>query len=386
MKKRLPFYITMLLLGLSSAPMAQPVNHVDDGVQQRNQKDTVRPCKFHISDYLSVGGMVNIQYDYTNQTANDNTLHETSAFQIRRARLDLKGNITPRLDFRLQADFATSPKLVDAFVRVKFCRFLNLQAGQFKTPFTLENPYAPLDLEFADNAQVISALAGYKDVSGISSYAMGREVGLQIYGNLAQFEREGKKYPLLSYYVGIFGGNGVNIKTDNMAKDLAGRIEFRPFLKQLTLSGSAYWGSYDDDKSENLLRLRYSGGAKYEDGSLTVRSEYVWGKTGISTLNESQEAVMEEICTQGFYLTAGYWFRFGWGKFSTAKQKLRPVLRYDYYRKNLSDDKSGSVYYSAGFDWWPEKHLNFRTSYTLRDIQKNNKLGHGMTAMLSVKF
>lgn len=376
----------MILTALSSASMAQPTNHAMDGDRKQNQKDTITPRKLHISDYLSVGGTVNIQYDYTNQIANDNTLHETSAFQIRRARLDLKGNITPRLDFRLQADFATSPKLVDAFVRVKFCRYINLQAGQFKTPFTLENPYAPLDLEFADNAQVISALAGYKDVSGISRYAMGRELGLQLYGTLVQFERDSKQYPLLSYYVGIFGGNGVNIKTDNMAKDLAGRIEFRPFLKHLVLSGSAYWGRYGEDELDDLLRLRYSGGAEYKDGNLTVRSEYVWGKTGISALNENQESVSKEFCTQGFYLTAGYWFHFGWGKFSTAQQKLRPVLRYDYYQKDLADNKSVSIYYSAGIDWWPEKHLNFRASYTLRDIQKNSKPGHGMTAMLSVKF
>ncbi len=386
MKKSLPFYIFMTLLGLSSAAMAQPTTHAGDSVPQLKQKETVTPRKFHISDYLSVGGMVNFQYDYTNQTANDNTLQETSAFQIRRARIDLKGNITPRLDFRLQADFANSPKLVDAFVRVKFCRYINLQAGQFKTPFTLENPYAPLDLEFADNAQVISALAGYKDVSGVSSYAMGRELGLQLYGTLAQFERDGKKYPLLSYYVGIFGGNGVNVKTDNMTKDLAGRIEFRPFLKNLTLSGSAYWGRYDDGKLDNLLRLRYSGGAEYKNDNLTVRGEYVWGKTGISTTNENHEILLKEFCTQGFYLTAGYWFHFGWGKFSTAKQKLRPVLRYDYYQKDLSDSQNVSSCYSAGIDWWPEKHLNFRASYTLRDIHKNNKLGHGMTAMLSVKF
>lgn len=386
MKKRAVFYILFILTGLSSASMAQAVEHTGDGIRQRNLQDTVVPRKFHISDYLSVGGMVNFQYDYTNQTANDNTLHETGAFQIRRARLDLKGNITPRLDFRLQADFANSPKLVDGYVRVKFCRYINLQAGQFKTPFTLENPYAPLDLEFADNAQVISALAGYKDVSGISSYTMGRELGIQLYGTLAQFERDSKKYPLLTYYIGIFGGNGVNVKTDNMAKDLAGRIEFRPFIKHLTLSGSAYWGRYDDGKLDNLLRLRYSGGAEYKDGNLTIRSEYVWGKTGISATNESQETISKEFCTQGFYLTAGYWFHFGWGKFSPAKQKLRPVLRYDYYQKDLSDSKSVSAYYSAGIDWWPEKHLNLRVSYTLRDIQKNNKSGHEMTAMLSVKF
>lgn len=345
--------------------------------------------KLHISDYIKVGGFINTQYEYTNQEHNDGSLAETSAFQIRRARLDVKGDITPMIDFRLQADFANSPKLVDAFVRVKFCKYINLQVGQFKIPFTLENPYSPLDLEFADNAQVITALSGYKDVTGIGSYATGRELGAQLYGTLAEFERGGKKYPMLSYAVGVFSGVGINMKTDNMAKDIAGRIEFRPFLKDLKLTGSAYWGRYQDANMDNLLRLRCTGGAEYKDEHLTVRGEYVWGNTGFSMYNLPTLSYTEDrMKTHGFYVVAGYWLNCGWGKYDKfgVSQKIRPVIRYDYYKKDLAADNSASTYYSLGLDWWPEKHLQFRVSYTLRDVAKYDKLGHGFNTMLSVKF
>ena len=65
---------------------------------------------------------------------------------------------------------------------------------------------------------------------------------------------------------------------------------------------------------------------------------------------------------------------------------MRPVLRYDFYQKDITAENGASSYYSVGLDWWPEKHLNLRINYTLRNIQKNNKLGHGFNAMLSVKF
>lgn len=378
----------VLILGMATVASAQKENKREKKTKMKSETEQSVPKKernFRISDYISVGGFINAQYEYLNQEVSDHDNIQSSIMQIRRARLDLKGSITPKIEFRLQADFANSPKLVDAFVKLKFCRYANLQVGQFKIPFTLENPYAPLDLEFADNAQVISALSGYKDVTGISSYANGREIGAMLYGTLLQFERDGEKYPLLGYSVGVFGGNGINVKTDNMAKDIAGRIEFHPFLKHLVLSGSAYWGRYAISDDLDGLRLRCAGGAEYRDDNLTVRGEYVWGKTGLGHVGADNVLSVRNMDTQGFYVIAGYWFRFGWGSKSNVQQKLRPVLRYDFYQRDVVDNVA-SIYYSAGIDWWPEKHVQLRLQYTLRQHQHNPCLAHSFLTMLSVKF
>ncbi len=392
-KPLLPLLILVALCCFSTIGRAQSDTIVhQNGSKEEATSEKSNKRKFQISDYLKIGGYINTQYSYTQQELNDRTLDETSVFQVRRARLDITGDIHPILDFRLQVDFANSPRIMDAYMRVKICKYLNIQAGQFKIPFTIENPYSALDLECIDNAQVITALAGYKDLAGVSSVAAGREIGLQLYGTLLEFGRDAEKYPLLAYKVGVFGGNGINIKTDNMAKDIAGQIDFRPFVKHLTLSGSAYWGRYSDDNMDNLLRLRCTGGAEYKDDRLTVRGEYVWGNTGFSQLTEvpNTEPYFSEtrMQTHGFYVVAGYWFNFGWGEKDkyNIQQKLRPVVRYDYYKRDLSEDNSASTYYSVGLDWWPEKHLNFRANYTLRDVASYNKLGHGFSAMLSVKF
>ena len=192
-----------------------------------------------IGDYLSISGWMNIQYDYESQLQNDGaTLDQINTFNVRRARLDVKGNITKNVEFRVQGDFAGTPKLVDGFVKVKLHKSFNIQAGQFKIPFTFENPQSPLTLEGIEYAQVISKLSGYSDMSGVKTYSGGRDVGLMIYGNFFKFERNGKEIPILTYKLGVFNGNGMNNKDANLAKDIAGSIEVCPGVKGLMLATS----------------------------------------------------------------------------------------------------------------------------------------------------
>ena len=94
-----------------------------------------------ISENVKLGGWIDAQYQYEK---NDDA--EKNFFQIRRARLDVKGSLSKWVDFRLQADFAPNPRLIDAFVKVNFCKYVKLQVGQFKIPFSLENILSPLDL------------------------------------------------------------------------------------------------------------------------------------------------------------------------------------------------------------------------------------------------
>lgn len=329
---------------------------------------TVRAQK--IADYLSLSGFIDTQYDIESYNGEKTDL---STLQIRRARLDIKGDVSERLSFRLQADF-TSPKLIDAFIKYRFNKLVNLQVGQFKTPFTLENPYSPLNLESIENAQAITKLAGYKDVSGVSSYANGRDIGVQISGSA--FQKNGK-WDVLTYYAGIFNGNGINTKDCNTDKDLAARIELRPIVEELVLSGSIYNGNYAIN-GKNADRNRYSAGLEYKNKKLTIRSEYLNGETGIS-----DGTSINNLKSNGFYAVAGYWFNFTSNGLS---QKIRPVVRYDFYDNNSDVDNDEAYAYMIGLDWWPEQNLRFFVNYTLKDQKKHENLGHSLSAMMSIKF
>ena len=66
-------------------------------------------AKSKIPGYLSVGGWIDGQYSYELQENNAVTpaiKDETSTFQLRRARLDFKGGVTDKIDFRIQAEVA----------------------------------------------------------------------------------------------------------------------------------------------------------------------------------------------------------------------------------------------------------------------------------------
>ncbi len=347
-----------------------------------------------IGDYLSISGWMNIQYDYERQLQNDNlTLTELNTFNVRRARLDVKGNINPYLEFRLQGDFAVSPKMVDGFVKVKLAKYFNIQAGQFKIPFTFENPQSPLTLEGIEYAQVISKLSGYSDVCHVATYSGGRDVGLMLYGDLFNFEREGKEIPILTYKLGVFNGNGMNKKDANLGKDIAGSIEICPGVKGLKLAASYYNGDYlldNEFKINDTLTInhkdnfanrdRLTFGGKYENDRLTIRSEYIYGKTDMA--NEEGIYLLE---SDGFYVSAGYWFDIKCKK-SGNVQRIRPVARYDFFREDMTEINTNSTYYMVGIDWWPYKNLRLLVNYTLKDKVANENFGHLLQAQLSVKF
>lgn len=69
---------------------------------------------------------------------------------IKRVRLNLAGAIAPKLDYRVQIEFA-SPKIVDAYLCYKPFDELNVQLGEYKLPFSIENTdYVPLRYEFVE--------------------------------------------------------------------------------------------------------------------------------------------------------------------------------------------------------------------------------------------
>ena len=317
-----------------------------------------------IPSYLSISGFIDNQYSYESQQNNDGSYTELNTLNIRRARFDVKGSFNEHLEFRLQADFAGSPKIVDAYVKYKFNKLVNIELGQFKTPFTLENQYSPLNLESIENSQVISSLSGYSDVLG-GKRNNGRDIGVVLYGDL--LNSSDGTFPLVSYNIGVFNGSGINTKDENLSKDVIGRLDIHPFIKDLVLSASAVKGAYYDGTDGNAGNNRFSFGAEFKDEALTVRSEYVRAdyQNGGTWLK-----------ADGFYVLAGYWFKLG------NDQKLRPVVKYDHFNRN----DVNSDLYLVGIDWWLESHLRLQLNYTLREREQFDKKSNTVAAMVSIKF
>jgi len=285
-----------------------------------------------------ISGLINLRYQYSTEAANYST--GKNGFDVRRAYLDFKGNATSELSYRLQLDFATSPKIIDAFVEWKPFKFIGLQAGQFKTAYTLENPYSPFALETVDNSQIITKL--------ISDYNnCGRDIGLSLNGNI--FQR--KDYNLIEYKVALLNGNNINSTDNNKTKDVYGILLIHP-LKSLTFDASTYRGQYGVETAK-YDRNRSGFGARYDDGKLLVRAEYIAGEIGTTQANLTDAF--------GYYVATSYF----------VTDKIQPVLKYDFYQNDKNSDKTAITNYVAGINYWITPKTRLQANYTHKD---NNDL------------
>lgn len=304
---------------------------------------------------------------------------QNNTLRMRRVRMSVEGKLTKTLSYKIQGDFSRSPMLVDAFVKYKPCTEFAIQVGQFKTPFTLESPINPVNLEIFDYGESVQKLVGYSDVCGVGG--LGRDLGIMASGDL--FRPEGKDFSLVTYYLGVFNGNGPTTTDNNNRKDIVGRLEIHPMLKALTLTASYYHGYYFKDTINTGLRDRWSAGVQYNDGDLVIRGEYIEGTTGYNDYTWGNHAgysmnVSEgSFYSRGFYAVAGYYFHFG----KDNSQKLMPVLRYEQFK----NDGFATDYYTVGINYWPVKSVNFKLDYSLIRPQTGIN-SNRIVAILSYKF
>ena len=327
MKKR------WLLLILAGALLHANTLFAEDSIPAA-QKTEERLAKLEkiISKLPRISGFINLRYQYSDEGDGK------SSFDIRRARIDFQGDLSKKFDYRLQVEFAGTPKLLDAYIRWKICPYFNVQAGQMKLPLTFENQIGGSALETVDNSMAISGLVGLSDVSGLS--CSGFDIGVCGYGSF--FKKEG--YNLIDYRLGVYNGNGLNTLDNNKKKDFSGMIWINP-IKHLSIAGFHYNGAYTRNDVE-ISRMRVGGGVRYDDSRWLARSEYIFGKTG-------------GMRSEGVYALVGYTF---WGKF-------QPVLKYDYYQRDKSVKESRRQDYIVGFNYSPIKHVKAQVNYTFREIR-----------------
>lgn len=239
--------------------------------------------------------------------------HTSSEFFIRRVRLDFQGDLAPKLDYRFHVELV-SPRLLDAFLRYRPFEQLNLQAGAFKIPFSIENTeYPPFSVEFIDYPLVLIRLMGFNDISGHAS--TGRGLGGHLYGG---FIRRGGEH-LLGYNLALLNGEGINAHDRNRSKDVVARLTLRP-TAGLLLAASGYWGRYGE---RSLGRVRYGAGGRYDRGRFMLRGEYIWGRTEVAAAGDEQPLRRQR--SQGWFLAGGW----------RASAKFFPVVRYDSFDEDM---------------------------------------------------
>ena len=309
-----------------------------------------------------------------------------NSFRMRRVRMSISGDLNKVISYKIQGDFSSTPTLVDAFVKAKFCDAFAVQFGQFKLPFSIESPINPVDLEAVDYGDVITKLVGYSDVCGVGG--LGRDLGLMFTGKFMKISKD--EHYLFDYSVGVFNGTGPykygsNSKDDNREKEFVGRLNIKP-IKSVTASFSYYTGHYGPDA---LKRNRVGFGAEFNNNKVVARTEFITGKTGrvADTLD-----TRNDYTSVGMYSVAGYWFDFTCHE---NPMRLLPFVRYDYFAKD-ADAKVGQYgIFTFGANFLPYKFLSLKVNYQLRQdtVYKEGstedtegKTSHVIKCMVSYKF
>jgi phosphate-selective porin OprO/OprP len=265
-----------------------------------------------------------------------------NGFDIRRARVDLKGSVTPFFSYRLQVDFVDKPKMIDAYGEIKLADYFSITAGQFKIPFSMENLTSSNKLEMIDRSQVVEALvARSKDVIGNQN---GRDIGIQAGGTFLKV----KDIPFIEYRIGVFNGSGINVAdTANSEKDISGRLIFSP-LKGFSFGGSIYHG-WDkaikpDVAGRSQTRNRIGAELSYVMSSFSLKGEFISGKDGKTN-------------RAGWYIQAGYF---------VIPQKLQVLGKYDTYDPNTSASKNITTNYVFGANYNFTNWSRLQAFFTLR--------------------
>ena len=300
---------------------------------------------------LALSGYAQVRYQILDE------YKKKDGFDIRRARVDLRGSVTPYFTFRLQADLADKPKLIDAYGEIKLADYFMITAGQFKIPFSLENLASSNKLEMIDRSQVVEALvARGKDVIGNQN---GRDLGVQVSGTFIKVNNA----PVLEYRLGVFNGSGINVAdTANEAKDIVVRLILTP-IKGLSFGGG-YYNGWDkaikpDVNGFSQARNRIGFEASYTATKLSLKGEYIMGKDG-------------KTDRAGWYAQAGYF----------VIPKLQVLGKYDTYDPNTAIADNISVNYVLGVNYNFNTYARLQAFYTIRQ-EEGTKLNNNY---LSVQY
>src|SRR5207237_1326863 len=178
---------------------------------------------------LVLGGYIQVNFEDGDVSAFEGRFGQTALtdrFRLRRARINLAGDFAENFDFKIEGDFGQSDGInsnrtafsaTDIFVNWHQFAEANVKVGQWKAPFGLEQLTAAPSLIIIERSLPTGAITPQ------------RQIGVQVWGKpFTNVWPNGKD--LLTYYAGIFNGNGRNVSVnDNNNFMYVGRLELMPF-------------------------------------------------------------------------------------------------------------------------------------------------------------
>jgi hypothetical protein len=254
----------------------------------------------------------------------------TNAFQLKRVRLQVKGNVNDHFAANIMFNFAefnanpTNKILENAYIKYTLNKHFNIQAGQFRPFFGIEDAL-PVDVirtfDYSNQYYAFGA-------SGWQSF----QIGLTLFGDVTAKA----KIPV-RYYLGVYNGNNRNESTDNdNAKNFYGRLEAE-LTKKLIFGINAAVGSMGKGQGDawgaDLVTTQKLG----DKWQFSLSGEYKNG-TNLALFNTytTQAPALDNVRMQGFYV-------FPILRYNANLPRLRGIefsSRYEHLDVNYKLDKN----------------------------------------------
>ena len=358
----------------SSYPM-----RIDMSKPANQQEDKKWYDKFAIRGYAQLrhNGLIETNPDLGCEQC-DKSWGDGGGFFLRRVRIIFFGQISKRVYFYIQPDFASSSgsglnygQIRDAYfdVGIDNKNEFRVRFGQSKVPYGFENMQSssnrlPLDRADATN----SALKNERDVGAFFYWAP-----TKVREMFSMFNRTGLKgsgdYGVLGF--GVFNGQTANVPELNGDPHIVARASY-PFEvgSQIIEPGiQAYTGRYELSSSQISSGVKYLSSKNYRDERVAasfimypkpfgIQAEYNIGRG--PEFNKATDSIEVQNLTGG-YATLCYMIK--------AKNMLiYPFTRIQYYDGGKKHEKDARSYkvneLELGVEWLPVKEFELVVMYT----------------------
>ena len=324
---------------------------------------------------VKLSGFGIVQYQY-NGMHNSKT-SKSNSFNLRLGRVSLDGRILDDWYWKAQlqvngntSTLGTSPRVVDLFAEWQKYDYFRVKLGQFKNPFTFDNPIHPIDQGFMSVAQSVLKLASFSDRAGAHP-SNGRDIGIQVQGD---FLKNNAGRNIVHYQVGVFNGQGINTKDVDQQKNIIGGVWVMP-VNGLRLGWFGWTGSYarkgtwTDNAGivqsgvRKLQQRRYAFSAEYKANDWTLRSEYIHstGYAFAKSLSNTDDAAAKDcnLSADGNKAQGVYALVIA----PIIPNKLHAKARYDMYQPSDGAQKQRTQY-DIGLDYEFTKNLALSGIYS----------------------
>lgn len=365
-------------------------------------------------DNIALRGYTQVRYNRlleTNENLGceqcDKSWGKDGGFFIRRIRIIFYGQLSKRVSFYIQPDFASSPSSDKLnFVQIRDAYFdisldddneFRFRIGQSKVPFGFENMQSSQNrLALDRNDALNSAIANERDL-GVFFYWTPKKYK-ELFAHLVKSGLKGSgNYGLLG--IGVYNGQTANSLEANNNSHTVARFTY-PFkvknqIVELGIQG--YTGQYVLSKTNLSTGVKNANAdLSYLDQRLAasfviypqpfgLQAEY---NVGTGPEFNKTNLTIENTKLKGGYVQIMY-------KLDAKDQVLFPFMKYQYYdggKKHEKDARSYNVKdFEIGMEWQPSKNFELVANYTIsnrryEDFLKQNNLQKGNLLRLQAQL